>query len=98
MIDNNGYLKLIDFGTAVCIQNFSSTMTGTPHYISPEVLEGNFSEESFGRIIDMFGNDKLTNKKFSNTIKLPIELENLELPVDKFIFPKNESSRQATSK
>ena len=40
MIDSNGYLKLIDFGTAVCIQNFTSTMTGTPHYISPEVLLG----------------------------------------------------------
>ena len=40
MIDSNGYLKLIDFGTAVCIQNFTSTMTGTPHYISPEVLMG----------------------------------------------------------
>ena len=40
MIDNNGYLKIIDFGTAVCITNFTSTMTGTPHYISPEVLMG----------------------------------------------------------
>ncbi len=41
MIAQNGYLKLIDFGTAICIQNFTSTITGTPHYISPEVLLGN---------------------------------------------------------
>ena len=41
MIDKNGYLKLIDFGTAIIIQNFTSTITGTPHYISPEVLLGN---------------------------------------------------------
>ncbi|MCQ2818301.1 MAG: cyclic nucleotide-binding serine/threonine-protein kinase [archaeon] len=41
MIDSNGYLKLIDFGTAIEIKNFTSTITGTPHYISPEVLMGN---------------------------------------------------------
>ena len=40
MIDNKGYLKLIDFGTAITIENFTSTITGTPHYIGPEVLSG----------------------------------------------------------
>ena len=40
MIDSNGYLKLIDFGTAITIKNFTSTITGTPHYIGPEVLMG----------------------------------------------------------
>ena len=40
MIDNKGYLKLIDFGTAINIKDFTSTITGTPHYISPEVLNG----------------------------------------------------------
>ncbi len=40
MIDIKGYLKLIDFGTAIHIKDFTSTITGTPHYISPEVLNG----------------------------------------------------------
>ena len=40
MIDNNGYLKIIDFGTAVFIKNYTSTITGTAHYISPEILLG----------------------------------------------------------
>ena len=40
MIDSKGYLKLIDFGTAITIENFTSTITGTPHYIGPEVLMG----------------------------------------------------------
>lgn len=37
----NGYLKLIDFGTAIKISNLTTTITGTPYYISPEVLAGN---------------------------------------------------------
>ena len=40
IIDNKGYLKLIDFGTAIIIKDFTSTITGTPHYIAPEVLLG----------------------------------------------------------
>ena len=40
MIDGKGYLKVIDFGTAVIIQDFTNTITGTPHYIAPEVLLG----------------------------------------------------------
>lgn len=40
MIDEKGYLKLIDFGTAIEIKDFTTTITGTPHYIAPEVLLG----------------------------------------------------------
>jgi cGMP-dependent protein kinase len=40
MIDEKGYLKVIDFGTSVIIKDFTSTITGTPHYIAPEVLLG----------------------------------------------------------
>ena len=40
MIDSNGYLKIIDFGTAKVIKNYTSTIIGTPHYIAPEVLKG----------------------------------------------------------
>jgi cGMP-dependent protein kinase len=40
MVDSNGYLKLIDFGTAKKINDFTHTIIGTPHYIPPEVLAG----------------------------------------------------------
>jgi cGMP-dependent protein kinase len=40
IIDDKGYLKLIDFGTSVTIKDFTTTITGTPHYIAPEIIEG----------------------------------------------------------
>ena len=40
IINTKGYLNLIDFGTATVIKDFTSTTTGTPHYIGPEVLSG----------------------------------------------------------
>jgi cGMP-dependent protein kinase len=48
MVDEKGYLKMIDFGTALVIKDFTTTITGTPHYIAPEVLLGkgyNFSSD-----------------------------------------------------
>ena len=45
MIDFNGYLKLIDFGTAKKLKkNFTSTIIGTPNFIAPEILlKNNYS-------------------------------------------------------
>ena len=40
MINTNGYLKLIDFGTAKKIKDFTCTIIGTAYYISPEILIG----------------------------------------------------------
>ena len=40
MIDGNGYLKMIDFGTAKILTDYTSTVIGTPHYIPPEILQG----------------------------------------------------------
>ena len=40
MIDSNGYLKMIDFGTAKVLTDYTSTVIGTPHYIAPEILQG----------------------------------------------------------
>ncbi len=43
IIEKNGYIKLIDFGSSkdlsVC-SNYSTTIVGTPHYMAPEVLIG----------------------------------------------------------
>jgi len=38
IIDENGYLKIIDFGNSVMLNGFTNTMTGTPHYMAPEIL------------------------------------------------------------
>lgn len=42
MIDSNGYVKVIDFGTAKKIKKGEKTKTviGTPNFIAPEVLTG----------------------------------------------------------
>ena len=40
MLEYHGYLKLIDFGTARKIKNYSQTVIGTPNFIAPEVLLG----------------------------------------------------------
>ena len=40
MVDSNGYLKMIDFGTAKVLTDYTSTVIGTPHYIAPEILKG----------------------------------------------------------
>ena len=40
MIDSNGYLHLIDLGTAKILDNSNRTFTvlGTPHYMAPEII------------------------------------------------------------
>lgn len=40
IVCENGYLKLIDFGTAKEIEERTSTILGTPHYMAPEVILG----------------------------------------------------------
>ena len=44
-----------------------------------EEFKGAFSETAFGRVIDIFGNDKLVNKKFEQLFKLPVETPNISI-------------------
>jgi cGMP-dependent protein kinase len=40
MVLENGYIKLIDFGTAKEIKDKTKTIIGTPQYMAPEVILG----------------------------------------------------------
>ena len=38
VVDKEGYIRLIDFGTAKFVQGRTYTIVGTPHYMAPEVI------------------------------------------------------------
>lgn len=40
MVSDNGFIKLIDFGTAKIVPSRTYTLVGTPHYMAPEVIVG----------------------------------------------------------
>ena len=40
MVDEDGYAKLIDFGTAKIINGRTNTVVGTAHYMAPEIIKG----------------------------------------------------------
>ncbi len=42
MILTNGYMKLIDFGTAKVMKEKTNTIIGTPQYMAPEVIMGDY--------------------------------------------------------
>ena len=40
MVNDMGYIKIIDFGTVKEIKERTSTIIGTPHYMAPEIVRG----------------------------------------------------------
>lgn len=50
IVMENGYIKLIDFGTAKEVVDRTNTVIGTPHYMAPEIIRG----EGYSYIIDFW--------------------------------------------
>ena len=51
LIDDVGYIKIVDFGFAKVIETKSYTLCGTPEYLAPEVL----AREGHGFAVDWWG-------------------------------------------
>jgi len=62
---NHAIVAVVSLTEKICV--------GDVVYQTNEEFMGEFSSESMGKIIDLFGYDKLANKKFSNTSMIPIE-------------------------
>ena len=57
VLDDNGYMRITDFGIAKIFQNINSTETsGTPGYMSPEVIVGH----NHNQVVDYFALGVLT--------------------------------------
>jgi cGMP-dependent protein kinase len=57
MVDHEGYLKLLDFGTAKIIKDRTFSVIGTPQYMAPEVILGkgySFSADLWGLGVMIF--------------------------------------------
>ena len=50
LVDEQGYLKLVDFGTAKVLKGRTFTTIGTPHYMAPEVILG----KGYGLSVDVW--------------------------------------------
>jgi cGMP-dependent protein kinase len=76
MINESGYITLIDFNTCREIKDLSSTLAGTPHYMAPEILLG----KGYGLSVDYWSIGVLCFSlyfgylPFGNGLNDPIEI------------------------
>lgn len=40
VLDNSGYLQVVDFGFAKKVRDRTFTLCGTPEYLAPELIQG----------------------------------------------------------
>ena len=59
---NHSIIAVVSETEKICV--------GDVVYQTNEEFMGEFSEEAMGRVVDIFGRDKLNNKKFQQTIKI----------------------------
>ena len=88
MVLENGYIKLIDFGTAKKINEKTNTITGTPHYMAPEVImgEGYSFQVDFWSIACCMYEFMCGSLPFGESAEEPMEIY-LSIINDKLTFP-----------
>ncbi|MBQ3510985.1 MAG: F0F1 ATP synthase subunit alpha [Bacilli bacterium] len=76
-----GYVIAINESTInVAILKIDSPINvGDMAYSTNTLYQGSFSKSSMGRIIDIFGEDKISSKKFSDLIDIPIERKTIPI-------------------
>lgn len=76
-----GYVIAINESTInVAILKIDSPINvGDMAYSTNTLYQGSFSKSSMGRIIDLFGEDKISSKKFSDLIDIPIERKTIPI-------------------
>ena len=93
---NNIYIKIIDFGTAKFYsKNKENEIIGTPFYIAPEVLKGNYTEKCDSWSIGVILYTILTGKlPFGGTSKLEVYSNIKSGLYDMTIYPFNIVSKE----
>ena len=73
-----GYVDRVERnGVMVALTNkYEELLIGDEAVGTGKAFTLQYSEESIGHVIDMFGNDRLNNKRFSELTEMPVESEN----------------------
>lgn len=76
-----GYVIKIDVSSVfvAILESNGKISIGDSVYQTNEEYMGYYSEDALGRIINIFGTDELTGKKFTNQEKIKIESENIPI-------------------
>ena len=76
-----GYVNSINESTVtVAVLRIDAPINvGDMVYSTNTLYTGSYSNSSFGRVIDLFGNDKLSGKKYSDLIDIPIERKTIPI-------------------
>ena len=88
MVERDGYLKLLDFGTAKIIEGRTFTVIGTPHYMAPETITG----KGYSFVADLWSLGILIYEMVSGTVPFgenvhdPIQVYR-EIIAGKYEFP-----------
>lgn len=64
---------------AVILSAKKQIAIGDNVYETNRTLGGEFSNQSFGKVIDMFGYDKLTNSKFNDCKRIPVFIDTIPI-------------------
>lgn len=83
IVMENGYIKLIDFGTAKEVMDRTNTVIGTPHYMAPEIIKG----EGYSFIIDFWSIGICMYEFMFGTVPFG---DNEEDPMEVYILVSNE--------